>query len=344
MKKLICIVVLAILVSGCATQSQNIRYYEHHDKSQWLKESAAKLQHNLKEVPAIKSRRIMIRVFSWTEPPNAFVVFDNRNILISISDSLLPYLEKDNNIYCLLVHELAHVECNHTGKKAGLSSAISLVFIVADAALPGYGVGALDNIANPLIVNTYSRREELEADVKAIEYLAKMGISYKDFVIFLNLIKSIVPSSYQGGGILDTHPNFYERIQKVEEKGKSVQVVTPALMDLKEIENHNEITRAEIKKKFPFDIGPYGETKASKLAIGLLKKDVKNIFDGFKEDAKKILGKEKNILIYNIPNTEYRFAILFEKDSNNVDRVIDFTITSVSIQLLDETIFKKEGL
>src|SRR3990167_3174984 len=93
--------ILTIFLSGCATQSQNIRYYEHHDKSQWLKEAITKLQHNLNDISAIKNRRIMIRVFSWDEPPNAFVSFDSNYIIISISDSILPHLG-GNNVFCLL--------------------------------------------------------------------------------------------------------------------------------------------------------------------------------------------------------------------------------------------------
>ena len=337
-KVLLLLCAVAIFISGCAT-APAIRYYDNHPESQWLKDSAAKFRVAIKNFPAIANRRMMVRVFSWNDVPNAFVNFDNRYIVVDIADSLLPYL-KGNNIYCLLAHECAHVEFNHQGKKAGVSALIDATFIIANYTI-GHGIGLLDPAMQSVVVNAYSREEELEADTRALDYLAYMGIPNTDFAIFLKLLKSIEPSSCQGGGIFDDHPNYNERIENAENRKIPLRSnITEVVMSAKQTEEQEakeeELKVKEIKNRFPFDIGPYGEAKATKLRQGLTEGDVRTLFDNYNPNEKKILDKGKTIWAYNISGTQYRFFILFQKDNTaDVDRVTDFTIDSITKRLDD---------
>ncbi|MFH1189953.1 MAG: hypothetical protein V1682_04615, partial [Candidatus Omnitrophota bacterium] len=43
------IILLALLVSGCATTGSNIRYYDDHAELQWLKDDSARFRTALKE-------------------------------------------------------------------------------------------------------------------------------------------------------------------------------------------------------------------------------------------------------------------------------------------------------
>ena len=261
-----------MFLSGCATTGPNIRYYEDHKDSQWLKDSAARFRVNMKQFPAIANRRMMVRVFNWNDVPNAFVNFDNRYIVISISDTLLPYL-KGNNIYCLLAHECAHAEFNHQGTQSGVSALIDVTFVLAECAVPGYGIGLFDPLAQSIVVNAYSRKDELTADTRALDYLAEMGIPNTDFVAFLKLVKSIEPPASQGGGIFDNHPNYNERIENAESrkipvKSNISEVVMSAKQEEEQLAKAEALKVKEIKNRFAFDIGPYGEAKATKLRQG----------------------------------------------------------------------------
>ncbi len=279
MRRLIVFLCMTTFLYGCATTKTNIRYYENPPESQWLKDSATKFRANLRKFPAIANRRMIIRVFTWNDDPNAFVNFDNRYIVISISDSLLPYL-KGNKIYCLLAHECAHVEFNHQAKQSGVSSLIYIVFIAADTAVPG--VGLFNPLAQSIVVNAYTRKDELAADTRALDYLAEMGIPNTDFVDFLKLLKSIEPPAGQGGGIFDNHPNFNERIENAENrkipvKSNITEVISSTEQEQKRDVEVEVLKIKEIKSRFPFDIGPYGEDKAIKLLQGFTEVDVRNL-------------------------------------------------------------------
>ena len=344
--KLLLPVLLIGMLSGCATMGgPNIRYYEDHPQSQWLKDSAARFRANMKHFPSTANRRMLVRVFSWNDVPNAFIYFDSRYIVISISDSLLPYL-KGNNIYCLFAHECAHAEFNHTGTQAGVSALIDVAFIIADSAVPGYGIGLFDPLAKSITVNAYSRKDELTADTRALDYLAEMGIPNTDFVDFLKLVKSIEPSNVQGGGIFDNHPNYNERIENAENRKIPIKsYMTEVVVSEKQEEEQEakaELLKVkEIKNRFPFDIGPLGEAKATKLAPGLTEQNVITIFDGFSPNAKKILDKQNTVWAYNISGTKYRFFILFTQDNNAINKVADFTI-DLATNKLDQIRFNQE--
>jgi predicted Zn-dependent protease len=336
-KVLILLCIVVIFLSGCATTGSNIKYYEDHKDSQWLKDSAARFRVNMKQFPAIANRRMMVRVFSWNDVPNAFINFDNRYIVISISDTLLPHL-KGNNIYCLLAHECAHAEFYHQGTQSGVSALISVTFLIAESAVPGYGIGLFNPLAQSIVVNAYSRKDELTADARALDYLAEMGIPNTDFVAFLKLVKSIQPLAVQGGGIFDTHPNYNERIENVENRKIPIKSnITEVVISAKQAEEQEAKDEAlkvkEIKNKFNFDIGPYGEAKATKLKEGLTERDIRTLFDEYNPNEKKILDKEKTIWAYNISGTKYRFFILLQKDNTGISRVADFTIDSAASRL-----------
>jgi len=94
----------------------------------------------------------------------------------------------------------------------------------------------------------------------------------------------------------------------------------------------------EIKTKFGFDIGPYGDAKAIKIRQGLTERDVRALFDEYQPTNKKVLDNGNIVWLYKIPDTQHGFFILFKKDSNDENRVNDFTIDLVK-KKLDEVVF-----
>lgn len=209
---------LIVFAVGCAGRPA-ITYYENHPKQAWLNECGEKFRMNQGEITAIAKRQYAFFVYQDAEP-NAFVNTEGKAIKISISDSMLDKLQ-GNDIYCLIAHESAHIEYNHGIKQAILSDLINTGMSVADAAAPG--VGLLNIVVNPLLTKAYSRSDEVQADCRALDYLDSMDISYTDYVKMLMMVKSISSPKSRGGGILDTHPNFEQRIKAVEKKGKELE-------------------------------------------------------------------------------------------------------------------------
>jgi hypothetical protein len=113
----------------------------------------------------------------------------------------------------VVAHEVAHEALGHVGTKIITSVVISTVFAVLNAQFPG--VGYADQIVNPLVVHTFSRAQELEADRKAVEILGKMG--YREPARTMCEALTLLRDRYGrlGGGLFATHPNIEDRIAEV---------------------------------------------------------------------------------------------------------------------------------
>jgi predicted Zn-dependent protease len=73
----------------------------------------------------------------------------------------------------IIAQKVAHEVLGHVGARKNLSMSITAGFTAVGILLPG--VGLVDLIVNPLIVQAYSRDQEIKADAKALEILAVMG-------------------------------------------------------------------------------------------------------------------------------------------------------------------------
>ncbi|MCD6459906.1 M48 family metalloprotease [bacterium] len=307
--------ILSALFSGCAGPNLTL---SHHYKAPALSEkvqnAADKFYFYQQSVPAIANRKLYTRVYKSKEK-NAYVDYNKYYITISITDSLAEKLD-DTAMYCVFAHECAHAEYLHIGKKQVLSRAVSLMTNVADAVVPGYGIGLSNILLNPLFVNTYSRKEEIQADSRALYFLANMGINYEAFIKLLELLIAESPKNAHGGGLLDTHPSIEARIKNAEQLGSKF-TVPDVIADYPAEKHHPDFSKQklEIEKKFPFDIGAYGQSKALLLSKYLSDKQVVLLFDGFNPNKKKKINKTDFLWIYNIPQRKYCFYIFMRKDS-----------------------------
>ena len=320
-------ILIPLILIGCATQKQcSIPFYEHHEQAPLLKEAVEKLQTTHSDIPALAEKRIMVRVYK-DKSPNALVHHDNRNIHVHIADSLLTHLTRED-LLCVLAHECAHVEYNHSAKQQTLARTVSLTIGIANALFPNYGIGLLNTLANPLIVNSYSRHEEMQADTRALNYLSSLGISYNDYIHFLNLADSITDTSRKGGGLFDTHPHFEQRIENAKSIGSTLTVTTLPINVSSRYRKFEQMLRrkTKINREYPFAIGPYGEAKAVQLIAGLTEKELRTIFDGYKPDRKKRYTGSDKSHIYTIPATDFSFVLFLHRDGKNPYTLTDFTI------------------
>ncbi|GEM_PF-220420 len=113
----------------------------------------------------------------------------------------------------VIAHEVAHEALGHVGKSIVISVAISTVFAVLDAKVPGLRYG--DELVNPLVVRAFGRSQELEADQKGVEILRKMGYSDPERVMLQVLTLLRDRYGRTGGGLLATHPNIEDRISEI---------------------------------------------------------------------------------------------------------------------------------
>lgn len=127
----------------------------------------------------------------------------------------------DDELACVLAHEVGHISARHSVKKLEATMAYDLLRTIV------VGVTGQQTIAQAvdlLVFNpatlAYSRKDELLADKLAVRYAKAAGFSPYGAVTFFEKLKK---EQEKGGSslrieILSSHPDLDERIKKVREE------------------------------------------------------------------------------------------------------------------------------
>jgi len=120
-------------------------------------------------------------------------------------------------VEAVLAHEVAHEVLGHIGSRRRLSLSLSAGFTALGAVLPGAGL--LDLVVNPIAVRAFTRQQELEADLKAVEILRSLGYRTprRALAEALRAVAAVTPRQKDGaGGLLSTHPSLDDRLAALE--------------------------------------------------------------------------------------------------------------------------------
>jgi Zn-dependent protease with chaperone function len=150
--------------------------------------------------------------FIQTRHPTAFT---DRDATFYISDGLaqmpMPVLQ------AMIAHEVAHEVLDHVGTRRRMAVGMAGGFGAAGFFVPGAGL--LDYMVNPLVVRAFSRKQELEADKRAVEILRDMGdpMPRRSLADALRAVDAAPVKSQGGdGGALDTRPTLQARLKALE--------------------------------------------------------------------------------------------------------------------------------
>jgi Zn-dependent protease with chaperone function len=143
------------------------------------------------------------------------VAYTDEDATFYISDGLArmptPVLEG------IIAHEVAHEVLDHVGTRRRMSVGMTGGFSVAGFFVPGTGM--LDLLLNPLVTRAFSRKQELEADQRAVEILRSMGdpTPRRTLAGALRAVDAAPVKSQEGrGGALDTRPTLQARLDALE--------------------------------------------------------------------------------------------------------------------------------
>lgn len=144
-----------------------------------------------------------------SEEPNAFALPGGA---ILITSGLLPTVSSENGLVFVLGHEIGHFINRDHARGIGRRLTFRLV-----AALLGFGELQGLDVINDLLENSYSRRQELEADRFALDLIKKIyghtgGV--QEFFVAIEKTEGAVYKSF--GKFLSTHPRADERIRFIE--------------------------------------------------------------------------------------------------------------------------------
>ena len=122
----------------------------------------------------------------------------------------------DDQLRSILAHEIAHEDLGHVAKTQTIATGLGIGIALLDQIFPGSG--ALTPIAGQLVVSSYSRKEESEADAHGVTLLKRAGFDGKNMMAstLTWLMKTEGGGGGGGGGFFSTHPATEDRIAAVQ--------------------------------------------------------------------------------------------------------------------------------
>ena len=154
---------------------------------------------------------------------------------IYITRGLLALAENEAEMAGVLAHEIGHVTARHTAERYGQTMAANVagaglgVLLGGPAAQAGSTLGAL-------LVRSYSRDQEFEADMLGGRYLGRAGYDTQAMAGFLSQLQAHSrleaelagqPEKADSFNIMQTHPRTTERIQRALEQAGANPVADP---------------------------------------------------------------------------------------------------------------------
>ncbi len=138
---------------------------------------------------------------------------------VYVNSGLLDKVSSDDELACVLAHEIGHIVARHSIKKLQAMQSYSILRLLAAVAPGAGGVGNAADIAFTQFLLGYSREDELLADQLGTRYAKLAGYNPHGMITFLTKLQDInrrmplVERSY-----FKTHPYVPDRIRVVKQE------------------------------------------------------------------------------------------------------------------------------
>lgn len=170
-------------------------------------------------------QRIVQQVDRRDVPYHFYVIDQNEKNAFAIPGGyvylytgLLQEMETDDEIACVLAHEIGHVVCRHSMQNLqnalGFQVVSSIVFRKADAS----EVQRVTNTLFDLTMRGYSRQQEREADRLTVRYASRAGYDPRAMITVLEKLSKDSGPYPRPLEWLSTHPSHEERILLIKQE------------------------------------------------------------------------------------------------------------------------------
>lgn len=143
---------------------------------------------------------------------------------VYVNQGLIEKVANDDELACVLAHEVGHITARHSVKKLQAVWGYSFLRIAAAVAAANVDMQNASDLAFSELLQGYGRQDELLADRLAARYAKRAGYDPKAMISFLQKLEEVErkapirPKSYT-----KTHPNNLDRIRVVKiEVGESM--------------------------------------------------------------------------------------------------------------------------
>jgi Zn-dependent protease with chaperone function len=200
--------ILAVLLAGCSAAPRGAYFPPPGDPH------SARVAHVLHRAAIAAGDEPGRYSFGFIASPVAAAASDEEAtfyVTEGLARQPLPVLE------AAIAHEVAHEVLGHVGTRRMLSMSLSAGFTVLGLFFPGTGL--IDILASPIAIRAFTRRQELDADQRAVEILRAMGHDEprKSLAQALQaLADAKVQPKEEPPGLLSPHPSLQDRLAALE--------------------------------------------------------------------------------------------------------------------------------
>ena len=196
---------------------RQIPLVEDYEVTQYVRDAGEKILRFIPD-PLFQCRFFVIK----DDGLNAFAMPGG---LVFVYAGLLEEIDSEDELICVLAHELGHVEGRHLARRMERMKRLNLAtaaVLIAGAFLgkgkAGSAILATTGALNASIGLKYSREDEEEADRRAFQWICRSGYDPMGLVTVLDKMRrmrwlgtDVIPS------YLSTHPGTSERILYIED-------------------------------------------------------------------------------------------------------------------------------
>jgi len=159
---------------------------------------------------------------------------------VYITRGLLALAENEAEMAGVLAHEIGHITARHTAQRQSTAQATNIGLTVLGVlgsvvGLPT-GIGQAVSFGAQAVVQSYSRKQELEADMLGVRYISRAGYSPDGMTSFFRKLESHskLEAAMKGENngkfnIMSTHPRTEDRIVQAIHLAAEKQVNHPRI-------------------------------------------------------------------------------------------------------------------
>lgn len=124
----------------------------------------------------------------------------------------------DDELACVLAHEIGHIAARHAAKKLQVSLGYQIVMSLAFRNASSLDLARAVNITFNLISLGYSREDERLSDKLAVKYAFKANFKPEAMISFFEKLKAEEKGGAYHIAFLESHPAIDERIKNVKQE------------------------------------------------------------------------------------------------------------------------------
>lgn len=147
---------------------------------------------------------------------------------VYVSRGLLSFAANEAELMGVLSHEIGHVNARHTAERVGSTQLAQGLLLLGTVATGSSAVADVGSSVAGLVLQSFSREQEFEADSLGIRYMSRAGYDPDRMSSFLSTLREYSqvqakingkdPSSVDETNLMATHPRTVERVQRAKEQ------------------------------------------------------------------------------------------------------------------------------